>query len=489
MDTLLTRCRGRFQSSYARLGYRLLLGLAYATRELRRVTKFDLFRLSTVRPEPIALSPLVTALRLATSKRIDCVRRPGPTPVADTPRVLICITSIGELNSLRALVNHLVYSGLTVGFVVHCPTTAHLIGEEIPEAEVVELPVDLRRNARSLLETLSPSLIIVGDSLYGSPLNFLTEAAVRRIPTVLLNGVPFDTPHAKPALWLRCYYREFFRRYSQIFVATAEAQERFLELGVDPSRIALAPNTRWIGSDLTSREKRVAEELAKLFQISPGRPVITVASLHSGEEALLIRLALEARTLATKPLIIVAPRSPHAWGGMNAELVKHGIVTAHRTGLACRQYANIKPEVIFLDMLGELRAALSLSTLCVMGGTFVGKGQNPLEALRLGVPVVLGPSTEWMSGICEEVVKRRAGNRVESMEDAADEALRLLNAEAERDRIVGCAYLLLREHHEDLSRLLTALPIPSIFASRHTDAHLPTAEERPLDPLDAMELQ
>lgn len=489
MESLFTRLRERLQSHYARTGYRLLLGLAYGTRELRRLTKFDLFRLSAVRPEPISLSPLVTALRLATAKRIDCIRRPGATTVVDTPRVLICITSIGELNSLRALVTHLIHSGLTVGFVVHCPTTAHLIGEEIPEAEVMELPVDLRRNAKKLLDTLAPSCIFVGDSLHGSPLHLLSEAAARNIPTVLINGVPFATPHAKPRVWLRSYYREFFRCYSQIITATPEAHSQFLEIGVDPSRLTIAPNTRWIGSELTTRERRIAEELAKLFQITPGRPVITVASVHSGEEALLCRLALEARSLSPQPLIIVAPRSPAAWGSMNAELVKQGIVTAHRTGLACRQYPNIKPEVIFLDMLGELRAALSLSSLCVVGGTFVGKGQNPLEALRLGVPTIVGPSTEWMSGICEEVVKRRAGVRVETMEAAADEALRLLNAEADRDRIVGCAYLLLREHHEDLTRLLGLLPIPSIFASRHSGAHLSPPEAAPLDPSNAMELQ
>ena len=483
METNTPTRASALQSSFARYGYRLLIGLAFAVRELRRITKVDLFRLNNVRPEPFYLSPLYTAWRIATAKRLECIRRPGGPSTADTPRVLVSVTAIGELNSLRPLVNSLINSGLTVAFLVHCPTTAHLISDEFPEADIVELPVDLRRNANALLDTVKPNCILVGDLIYGSPLQLLQEARSRDIPIVLLNGVPFATPHARPARWLRAYYREFFSCYSQILTPTSEAAARFIELGVDAHRIVVAPSTKWIGSALTTRERRAADELRKLFRVAPDRPVITVASLHPGEEPLLMRLAEEARTFSPPPLVVVVPRWPATWGEMNSELVRRGIVTAHRTGLACKQYGSITPEVIFLDMIGELRATLSFSTVCVVGGTFLGKGHSPLEALRLGVPVVMGPSTRWTNGIGEAVIAKRAAIGVASMEEAADAALRLCANEAERDRLVGLAFLLLKEHHEDLDKLIELLPLPSIFAGHYDASHVPTSavNTAPLD--------
>ena len=471
--------------SLTHLCYSLMIGVAFALRSLRQLTKLDLFRLNSLSADSFGGSALYTAWRIATGKRTDCVRRLGGPIPTDTPRVLVSISNLAELNGLKPLINSLINSGYTVVFLVHCPTTVHLITEEIPDAEIFELPIDLKRNAATILDAVTPSCVLVGDFIYGSPLNFLSALQSRGIPAILLNAViPAEQPR-----WLPQFNRAYFDSFSRIYAPTEGVREAHTALGVAPERVEVRAPTRWIAVEPNSRDQRTKDELVKLFKLAPSRRVITVTNATAEDASLLVALIEGARKADAPPLVLVSPMKPGAWGAINAELLKHTITTAHRTGLACRQYGSIKPELIFLDMLGELRAALSFTSVCLVARTAASSEYNLVDALRCGIPVVLaGGGSNVADGIHDVALGKRVVTAADSLDDTIASAFRLLDSETERDRLAGLSYLMLRQHHDDLQQLLALLPIPSIFAATYAASELPTKQPEALDPMKAVEL-
>jgi 3-deoxy-D-manno-octulosonic-acid transferase len=61
--------------------------------------------------------------------------------------------------------------------------------------------------------------------------------------------------------------------------------------------------------------------------------------------------------------------------------------------------------VLLLDTIGDLAAMYGIAGAAFVGGSLVAKGgQNPLEATRFGVPVVMGPSFENFREIADKMI-------------------------------------------------------------------------------------
>jgi 3-deoxy-D-manno-octulosonic-acid transferase len=141
-------------------------------------------------------------------------------------------------------------------------------------------------------------------------------------------------------------------------------------------------NLKLVGEALTADPA----ELARLQTAVAGRKVALAASTHPGEEALIAEAAREAGA----PLLIVAPRHPDRGEAVAAELMAAGFTTARR---GAGEALTAKTTAYVADTLGEMGLFLRLADVVVMGGAFaegIG-GHNPLEAARLGKPILTGP--------------------------------------------------------------------------------------------------
>lgn len=119
----------------------------------------------------------------------------------------------------------------------------------------------------------------------------------------------------------------------------------------------------------------------------PG-PFVVGASTREGDEERL--LAAVERTVQ----VLLAPRHPERFAAVAAWLDASGSLWARRTDLVDGRVPE-DVEVVLLDTVGELAAALVGAELAFIGGTFdpaIG-GHSPWEAAAAGVPVVAGPCT------------------------------------------------------------------------------------------------
>jgi 3-deoxy-D-manno-octulosonic-acid transferase len=59
--------------------------------------------------------------------------------------------------------------------------------------------------------------------------------------------------------------------------------------------------------------------------------------------------------------------------------------------------------------MGELYAYYGASDIAIVGGSCLDYGgQNPIEAMAMGIPVIMGPHTEHFSALVRQAIQKKA---------------------------------------------------------------------------------
>jgi len=123
------------------------------------------------------------------------------------------------------------------------------------------------------------------------------------------------------------------------------------------------------------------------------RPVLLAASTHPGEEALLLESCQALQAQHKGLALILAPRHPERGQALADWLTSQNIAFARRS---LGQRPTPETSVYLADTIGEMSAWFALADAVYLGGGHakgVG-GHNPIEAVRLGLPVISGPLAE-----------------------------------------------------------------------------------------------
>lgn len=131
-----------------------------------------------------------------------------------------------------------------------------------------------------------------------------------------------------------------------------------------------------------------AAELEAFKSRLAGKPVLLAASTHPGEEALIIDALMQ---LQPRPFLIIAPRHPERGNEVDSLLSCTKLAIARRSE---GDEVTTETDVLLADTMGEMGLWYRLADVVYLGGGHapgVG-GHNPLEALRLGKPILTGPS-------------------------------------------------------------------------------------------------
>jgi 3-deoxy-D-manno-octulosonic-acid transferase len=287
--------------------------------------------------------------------------------------------SVGETQSLLPLVaalrarrpelNLLVTSGTV--------TAAQLLAQRLPEGVIHQFaPVDAPGAVKRFLDHWRPDLgVFVESELWP---NLILGAKARGVRLALISA---RVTEGSARGWARspASARALLGAFELILPQDAATAARLRRLGADPGP---ALNLKLVGEALAAN----AEELAGLAKALAGRRVVLAASTHPGEETLIATAARDGGA----GLVVVAPRHPDRGEALVAELTAAGFTVARR---AAGQAPTSETTAYVADTLGEMGLFLRLAEVVVMGGGFargVG-GHNPLEAARLGKPMITGP--------------------------------------------------------------------------------------------------
>jgi 3-deoxy-D-manno-octulosonic-acid transferase len=293
--------------------------------------------------------------------------------------------SVGETRAALPLLQHLRRAYPDVAIVLtHMTATGRETGGALYGDSVVQawLPYDLPFAVDAFLVHFRPAAgFLLETELWP---NLIARAAMRRIPVYLVNA-RLSERSANGYRRFAALARPMFARLAGVAAQSAADEARLAALGA--RQTVVTGNLKF---DITVPE--ASRTLGAQFKLRFGaaRPVWVAASTREGEEALLLD-ALARKPLPKDTLLVIVPRHPQRFAAVADLLRERGVNFARRS-----DDGPVAPDVgvVLGDSMGELWAYYAAADLAFVGGSLLPLGgQNLIEPLAVGTPVLIGPYT------------------------------------------------------------------------------------------------
>lgn len=334
------------------------------------------------------LSPIWVPWMLVRSARRaekpNWAERQGDFPIKadkDSRRIWIHAVSVGEVVASIPILREL--RGLLPGHEIVLSVTTSS-GHQTARQQAAEwidhlvyFPIDVPRFQLAAMSRVRPKVVAVMETELW--LNFLWAAKEFDVATLLINGRISDRsfPRAKRFGW---FYRNLLGYVDQCLMQTQQDVERILLLGAQSAR--KLGNAKFdqaldaVGGDAS----RWRTELG----LPPDRPVVVVGSTRGEEEEAFVLEAIQ-KLGNSRVSVVHAPRHLERV----PELAEAVQARFGRVGLRSKGEGG---SYVLLDTYGELAQVYAVADIVVVGGGFANHGgQNLLQPLALGKPVLHGP--------------------------------------------------------------------------------------------------
>ncbi|WP_458095813.1 3-deoxy-D-manno-octulosonic acid transferase [Roseomonas sp. WA12] len=318
--------------------------------------------------------------------------------------------SVGESQSALPLIEALAASRPGLRFLVTTGTVtaARLLAERLPAGLAGRVqhrfaPLDVPAHVARFLDGWRPDAAVLIESEIWP--NLIGAIAERGIPLALVNA-RVSARSARGWGQVPAMARRLFSVPSLVIAQTEADAERLRALGARTTQA-------WGNLKFSARPLPASEDAVSALRTAIGaRPVLLAASTHPGEEPQVAEA--HARLAARLPglLTVITPRHPERGPALARELA--ALPDAPSVVLRSEGKVPGPGTAIYLaDTLGELGLLYRVAGAALIGGSLVPHGgQNPLEAARLGCPVLLGPHTGNFTAIVDRMLAAGAALRV-----------------------------------------------------------------------------
>jgi len=299
------------------------------------------------------------------------------------PTFWIHAVSVGETRAAAPLVEHLKAAYPHAGVVLTHMTAAGrdtgraLFGDGVMQAW---LPYDAPFAVDSFYAHYRPAAgFLLETELWP---NLIAQAQAARVPVYLINA---RMSERSAALYrrFRALTRPMLLRLAGVAAQTAADAARLTALGA--AKPIVTGNLKF---DVSAPSGALELSAALRRRFGTARPTWLAASTRDGEEALLLD-ALARRALPGNPLLVLVPRHPQRFAAVADLLRARGIAFVRRSDAAP---VPAEIGVVLGDSMGEMAAYCGASDVAFIGGSLLPLGgQNLIEALSVGTPVVVGP--------------------------------------------------------------------------------------------------
>lgn len=282
--------------------------------------------------------------------------------------VWIHACSLGEINSLEFLKPHLkektIISTITnTGY----KRALELFGDN-ENIEVIFLPFEI------FLPFLMPKrlkkLIVLEAELW-----FMLFICAKNVgaDTILLNARISIKSFPKYKK-ISFFYKQVFKYIDLILCQLEDDKDRLLELG--------AKNVEVFGNIKALNKFRISRQFDRF-----SGDLIFAASTHRGEEELILNAYMDLYIGLKNYRLFIAPRHPERFDEVWNLLQRYDINCARFSEVGL----DYNYDVILIDKIGELLNIYNVSSVVILGGSFVKiGGHNPLECAFFNVKLISG---------------------------------------------------------------------------------------------------
>ena len=340
---------------------------------------------------------------------------PAPAGMRLKEAVWVHAASVGEAVVAETFINH-ARQRMKNAFVVTTNTyyTRDLLRKKFAgSVDVFSLPFDLPYSIRRFIGSSSfAALLLVETEIWP---NLIWTARSMRIPVLIINGRVSDVSLSRYRR-LSFFLRRLFSSVDLVLAQSEDNARRFVSLGMPSSKVVVTGNLKY------------CREAKDLPAPRPKEESVVFGSIRERELPVLIRVMEALRDEFPRLGIFVAPRELTLIAAIERELPD--AFAAVRYSSLKEAGADVGRAVVLVDTVGDLVALYARSLVAFVGGSLVPYGgQNLLEPLFVGAPVIFGPHVENFREIAGEVLAEAAGFMVQDGPELL-EKMRLVLADA-----------------------------------------------------------
>jgi 3-deoxy-D-manno-octulosonic-acid transferase len=355
-----------------------------------------------------------------------------------TGRIWIHAVSVGEVGIALKFIREFHHRNPSSRFLVSSTTSTGLAILEksaSPWLEPIANPVDFPLITGRLLRQIDPSvLLFVEADLWP---NRIAAAKQLGIPVVLLNARLSGRSERRFRI-LGPLASAWFNQLDLITLSDEEDRARFLSLGVRPDILRVTGN---IKHDSPLGSLSPLEEVTSLV----------AASTHAGEEEEIAKAYRKLQIDHPGLRLIIAPRHVERRHEIRQSL--------ENVGLRCHfRSEGGRPSIdpLILDTTGELSSWYPGASVVFVGKSLpnsVNKGgQNMIEPLQAGAPVLIGPHTGNFEPLATRLCEAGAILRVNDYQEIVSVVNSLLCDDSKRATMITAATDVLKPHLEAAQR-------------------------------------
>lgn len=340
----------------------------------------------------------------------------GFVPVTEgAAPIWVHAVSVGEVQAavplLRALLKR--YPDVPLLVTTTTPTgSEQVLNLFETRVQHVYMPYDLPDVVQRFLTRTHPRLALIMETEIWP--NLYHACAKRGIPVLLVNA----RLSARSATGYQRVQRLTAATLSCLRGIAAQGHtdaEHLIRLGAPPDRVKVTGSIKFdmkIPASLTER----AAVLRRDWGLQ--RPIWIAASLHEGEDEMILDAHRSVRARFPTALLVLVPRHPERFARVAALCREQGWNTVLRS----EQKPTSADTAVFVgDSMGELLLFFAATDVAFIGGSLVPHGgHNPLEASAQRIPVLFGPHMFNFALIAQLLLEAGAAREVGDSGQLAD---------------------------------------------------------------------
>lgn len=322
---------------------------------------------------------------------------------------------------------------------------------EAPEKmEVLYSPLDFWPIMRRAFAVIRPVRVVLVEAEVWP--NLAAEARGRGLPLALVNA-RLSQRSERRFLRFRSLVAPIFRCLDLVCVQEPEDIERWTALGISRKRIHHVGSIKYDPAE-TRVNPDLPLQVLRAFGIGGDRPILFGGSTHAGEEEVLGEIFQRLRADFPTFTLIIAPRHVERVNEIRARLARLGLSVSLRSEEATARMAP--PDCVLLDSTGELQNWYAVATIVFIGKSLTARGgQNPVEPIFAGKPVLFGPHMENFAVLARSLVANDAAIQIADATSLQAQIARLLGDRERASRMVANAQAVLAAHGGATTRTAT----------------------------------
>jgi 3-deoxy-D-manno-octulosonic-acid transferase len=348
--------------------------------------------------------------------------------------VAVALKLIAQLRQLDPEFFCVLTTTTTTGF--------HVANSEADDRmEVLYNPLDFWPITRSAFAAIRPVRIVLVEAEVWP--NLAAEARRRRLPLALVNARLSKRSEMRFHRFL-FLIAPTFRCLDAVCVQEADDIQRWVDLGVPPERIHHVGSIKYDPAGVRLNPDLPLEILGS-FGIDRDSPILFGGSTHAGEEEILGEIFQRLRTDFPTFRLIIAPRHVERVAEIRTRLERLGLNVSLRSEAGHKRPAQ--PDCLLLDTTGELQHWYAVATIVFVGKSLTARGgQNPVEPILAGKPVLFGPHMENFSALAQALVANKAAVQVRDPNSLQQQIAWLLRDREAALKLVFNAQAVLARH-------------------------------------------